>query len=105
MRVMTAPTQRLTPSTAEILSIPGARLVVQKGPDRGRALKLGREETVVGSGPTADLQLTDETVSRSHFSLRVLPTGCLLTDLESSNGTFVEGRRIRSAYLSPGDKI
>src|SRR2546423_10856915 len=98
-------TRRLEAGDAPFLTMPGARLVVQRGPDRGRALRLQTAEVVIGSAPASDLALTDDTVSRSHASLRATPEGHLLTDLESSNGTFVEGRRIRSVYLQSGDKV
>jgi DNA-binding NtrC family response regulator len=100
-----ADTRRISDSDGPRLRVPGARLVVQRGPDRGRAFKLEREEAVIGAAPTCDLQLNDDTVSRSHFSLRSLPEGHLLTDLESSNGTFVDGRRVQRVFVVPGDKI
>ncbi len=67
---------------SDVLTMPGARLLVLRGPDKGRALHVDREELVIGSAPTADLQLTDETVSRSHAD-----------------------RRIRSVYVALGDKF
>jgi DNA-binding NtrC family response regulator len=90
---------------ADVVSMPGARLLVLRGPDKGRALRLDKEEVVIGSAPSADLQLTDETVSRSHCALRLTPQGWLLSDLDSTNGTRVDDRRIRSVYLALGDKI
>jgi DNA-binding NtrC family response regulator len=89
----------------ETLTLPGARLVVLRGPDRPRALRLEKEEVVVGSSESADLRLTDGTISRSHFSLRIGPHGYLVTDLESTNGTFVDGRRVSAMWLKLGDKI
>jgi DNA-binding NtrC family response regulator len=100
-----ADTRRIVDGDAALVRLPGARLVVRRGVDRGRVLKIQRERVVVGSAPASDLQLSDDAVSRSHFALRLLPDGYLLTDLESSNGTFVEGRRVHSAYLRPGDLI
>jgi DNA-binding NtrC family response regulator len=100
-----ADTRRIVDGDAPLVRLPGARLVVRRGVDKGRALKIQRERVVVGSAPASDLQLSDDAVSRSHFALRLLPDGYLLTDLESSNGTFVEGRRVHSAYLQPGDTI
>ena len=87
------------------LAMPGARLLVTRGPDRGRAVKLEREELVVGTSPSAHLQLADEAVSRNHFALRVTDGGFLVTDLESTNGTFVGGRRVRSIFVELGDTI
>lgn len=98
-------TRPLKANDPRTLTLAGGRLVVRRGPDRGRAVRLEQEETVVGSGPSATLRLTDPTVSRSHFALRVTPDGYLITDLESTNGTFLDSRRIVSAYAVPGDRI
>src|SRR5205823_3507507 len=87
------------------LSLPGARLIVVRGPDRGRVLHLEKEEVVIGSSSAADLRLTDPTVSRNHFTLRSLADGFLLTDLDSMNATIVDKRRIRSAYVDVGENI
>ncbi len=102
----TVPTrQHARPTQSARLKLPGARLVVIKGPDKGRALTLDKDELSVGSGAPVDLRLSDAAVSRAHFSLRVTETGVLLTDLESTNGTFVDDRRVRAVYLRPGDRI
>jgi DNA-binding NtrC family response regulator len=87
------------------LALAGARLVVLKGPDRGRALRITREAVTVGTAPSCDLVLTDETVSAHHLSLRVLVDSYLATDLESTNGTFAGGYRIRSIDLQAGDTL
>jgi len=87
------------------LQLPGARLVVARGPDRGRSLKITREEVVVGTGPSADLRLTDPTVSRNHLSLRRKGDAWLASDLDSTNGTRLDGRRIRAAYVDCGDAL
>jgi transcriptional regulator with GAF, ATPase, and Fis domain len=89
----------------QALTMPGARLVVLRGPDKGRAYHLASEETVVGTGSTAQLTLSDDTVSRNHFVLRVTTKGYLVEDLGSTNGTLLDGRRIQSAYLRFGDRI
>jgi DNA-binding NtrC family response regulator len=87
------------------LSLAGARLVVLRGPDKGRALRIEKEEVHIGNAPSSDLVLTDPTVSRAHCSLRVSPDGYLVTDLDSTNGTFLDGRRIQRVYLGPGDTL
>jgi DNA-binding NtrC family response regulator len=47
----------------------------------------------------------DPTVSRFHARLELDPTGFLLTDLDSTNGTFVNGLRVLSAYLPEKAKL
>jgi transcriptional regulator with GAF, ATPase, and Fis domain len=88
-----------------ILSLTGARLLVQKGPDRGRALHLTCEQVVIGTAESADLVLTDPTVSRHHLRLSVVPDGYLVSDLDSTNGTRLHERRIRAAYIEPDDVL
>src|SRR4051812_36183399 len=97
-------TQVLDPGGAT-LSVPKLRVVVLRGPDRGRALLLERSEITIGTAPSAELQLTDPTVSRHHATLAITERGVLLTDLDSTNGTRFEGRRMRSLYVEPDDVL
>jgi DNA-binding NtrC family response regulator len=89
----------------ETFLLAGARLLVVRGPDRGRALRVEREEVSVGSAASCDLVLNDETVSRHHVSIRTLPDAYLVTDLESTNGTFFSERRVHAIQLQPGDSF
>jgi DNA-binding NtrC family response regulator len=53
----------------------------------------------VGSKEGNSLRLPNETVSRYHFEIEPTPLGFLLRDLGSTNGTFVDGYRVRELYL------
>jgi DNA-binding NtrC family response regulator len=53
----------------------------------------------VGSKEGNALRLANETVSRYHFEIEPTPLGFLLRDLGSTNGTFVDGYRVREIYL------
>src|SRR5512139_339306 len=53
----------------------------------------------VGSKEGNQLRITNETVSRYHFEIEPTPLGFLLRDLGSTNGTFVDGYRVRELYL------
>src|SRR4051812_18602508 len=53
----------------------------------------------VGSKEGNSLRLQNETVSRYHFEIEPTPLGFLLRDLGSTNGTFVDGYRVREMYL------
>ena len=69
----------------------------------------GLTATSVGPGrnPTTDITLLDEGISREH-SLVYLDdetSGYVIEDLQSTNGTKLNGKRIRSAALVEGDKI
>jgi serine/threonine-protein kinase len=84
------------------------RLVVTSGPLTGRVVAFpGATTFVVGRALEADLRPDDQDhlLSRRHCRLDVDPPRCRLTDLGSRNGTFVNGRRVAAADLSPGDVI
>jgi pSer/pThr/pTyr-binding forkhead associated (FHA) protein len=74
----------------------------------GRELRaLLGDRVTVGKDPSNDLSLTDDrTVSRLHAVLERFPAGWCVTDLGSSNGTFVNGERIWAARrLRHGDEV
>jgi len=59
----------------------------------------------IGRGLSADLHLDEKSVSRRHAMLVDRPSGARLLDDRSSNGTFVNGRRIVQADLHNGDVL
>ena len=61
--------------------------------------------TVLGRGAEAGLQLTDTGVSRLHAELRLVDGGVEVHDLGSTNGTYVNGRRVQAASLRDGDRV
>ncbi|NOK02507.1 sigma 54-dependent Fis family transcriptional regulator [Myxococcus xanthus] len=82
------------------------RLAVTSGPDTGRSVVSDKERLRCGAHPGNDLVLVeDRTASRHHFEIQFTERGYLLVDLGSTNGTFLDGRRIERAYLSPGSQI
>jgi hypothetical protein len=83
---------------------PGRYLEVP-GAERTLALPLGDEPLHIGRGPSADLHLDESSVSRRHAILLSRPNGARILDESSSNGTFVNGRRIQQTDLSDGDVI
>jgi len=77
------------------------RLRVVEGPDTGRTFTSTDARTVIGTGESADLRLTDSTVSRFHCELVVSEAGVFLRDLGSTNATVVSGVTVREARLDP----
>ena len=71
------------------------KVVVLQGPDAGTIETLAGGESTIGTLPGSDLQLSDSSVSRYH--LRVAPgqRGHVLTDLDSTNGTFIGTLRVK----------
>ncbi|MSO29346.1 MAG: FHA domain-containing protein [Acidobacteria bacterium] len=60
----------------------------------------------IGRATGADFIVDAPLVSRVHCRLTALPGGDLeVRDLNSTNGTFVNGERIENAVLAPGDRI
>jgi DNA-binding NtrC family response regulator len=93
-------------ATRTTLKLRRCRLQVSAGPDEGRALVSDKERLRCGAHPSNDLVLVeDRTASRHHFEIQFTERGWLLVDLNSTNGTFLDGRRIERAYLSPGSQI
>jgi hypothetical protein len=69
-----------------------SRIMVNSGPLAGRRVAVDRE-MVIGR-EQADLTIDDPELSRRHAVLRPLADGLEVEDLRSTNGTFVDGRRI-----------
>jgi two-component system, NtrC family, response regulator HydG len=60
---------------------------------------------VVGRSTRCQISLGDEGVSREHCSLRSTRGGVTVTDRDSTNGTYINGSKIREAVARPGDRI
>jgi pSer/pThr/pTyr-binding forkhead associated (FHA) protein len=80
-------------------------LLVASGPDRGKEILVTGNRFRVGKNPDNDLVIADETVSRNHFEVVEEEGGYLVRDVGSTNGTIVDGARIREAYLRSGATI
>jgi pSer/pThr/pTyr-binding forkhead associated (FHA) protein len=81
-------------------------LVIQNGDFAGTRHPLASDETLIGRNPTTDITLLDEGISREHAIVLRDEAGLYsIEDLQSTNGTKVNGKRVRSAGLSPGDTI
>jgi transcriptional regulator with GAF, ATPase, and Fis domain len=81
------------------------KLVVLKGPERGDEYVVSADVIRVGKADENDLVITDETVSRVHFEIVRDAKGYLLRDLNSTNGTFLDGAEIKEAYIRAGSVI
>ena len=60
---------------------------------------------ILGSGPACTVRLADTSVSRRHCSVELVADGLRVRDLESTNGTFLNGVRIESAYAPHGASL
>lgn len=81
-------------------------VTVLTGSASGQVFKLPRGNTVLGRAPNAEVRLVDDGVSRHHARLRLETDQLWVEDLESRNGTFVNGLKIAvPTSLREGDKI
>src|SRR4051794_37752591 len=81
-------------------------LLFETGDEKGRVVEVTGDEFVIGRDDNADLQILDTRASRRHASLKVLPGGnAELRDMDSSNGTLLNGAPVKSAVLSGNEKI
>jgi len=82
-------------------------LKVTAGPYKGRIFSFTQHDTfLIGRNPDAHLCLPDDRYfSRNHCLLEMNPPHSHLRDLGSTNGTFLNGRRVHEAYLNNGDRI
>lgn len=69
------------------------------------AVALGPDPVLIGRDPQNDLVLDDRRVSRKHAEIRLRLGRYTLYDLQSTNGTYVNGRRVAEKVLDDGDTI
>jgi pSer/pThr/pTyr-binding forkhead associated (FHA) protein len=72
------------------------RLEIVDGPEKGKVFSIHREETVIGRLAYCDVGLAQKNISRQHA--RVVRSGSeyFLEDMDSTNGTFLNGKRVRT---------
>jgi two-component system, NtrC family, sensor kinase len=81
-----------------------ASLFVMQGRDRGKRFELPTELTLGRDGSNL-IQLNDSEASRQHARIRKGEAGYLLTDLGSSNGSFVNNEPVQERLLKTGDRV
>ncbi|HEX7569552.1 MAG TPA: FHA domain-containing protein, partial [Verrucomicrobiae bacterium] len=79
-----------------------AKLVILNQGMTGRSFELNVERTTVGRVEDNAFQITDPSVSSHHAEILMRGTGILVRDLNSTNGTFLNGDRITEVVLKPG---
>ncbi|TFH27598.1 MAG: FHA domain-containing protein, partial [Myxococcales bacterium] len=80
-------------------------LFVIQGRDQGTRFPLDESPVTIGRGTTNSVQLHDTEVSREHAELHRQDDVFVLRDLSSSNGTFVNGKRVDEYELASGDQL
>jgi signal transduction histidine kinase len=83
-----------------------ATLLVIQGPDQGTTYELdGGDVLTIGRDASNAVRLNDTEVSRRHAEFRRQGDRCLLVDLGSSNGTFVDGKPATRVELRGGEEV
>jgi hypothetical protein len=79
-------------------------LLIEEG-GRVRRVKLDGLPAIVGRDETCDIVLEDPSCSRRHLRLEAAALGCAAVDLDSSNGTLLDGAKVRRALLRRGAEL
>lgn len=97
---------RIAGSASRLNLPPGLRctFTVLSGPNRGKKMTADRPRILVGR-KNGDFPLDDPEISREHCAFEIAGVTCTVRDLESRNGTFVDGERVSSQSLSTMSEI
>ena len=82
------------------LAVIAGELHVTSGNEAGTTVRIDSPSFTIGSGSTATLRLTDKGISREHVRIATLPTGILIQDAGSKNGTWIGTMRIDRVTVS-----
>jgi pSer/pThr/pTyr-binding forkhead associated (FHA) protein len=63
------------------------------------------DNAVIGRQPDCEIPVPSEEVSRHHARLRLTPDGLYVEDMGSANGTWLNGKRVQSGHLKPGEEL
>ena len=96
---------RRTPTARPAPGAASASLQVRQGAARPSYLPLRKQITTIGRGPANDVTVDDRKASRRHCQIRRAGSHFTLEDLDSVNGTFLNGQRTTEAQLNDGDVI
>lgn len=107
-----SPRRQATPETRETSARPeplrtyeDSCLVVIEGPRLGHFVHLGEVPTVIGRAASSDFHVDHPSVSRRHCTVWEDALGAGVRDLDSKNGTRVNGTEVRRASLADGDHL
>jgi diguanylate cyclase (GGDEF)-like protein len=77
-----------------------ACLIIIRGTPQGHRFFITMDQMIIGRDPAADIVVADQSISRSHAKINKVDGQAMLSDLGSSNGTFINDKK-----LSPGDTV
>jgi hypothetical protein len=80
-------------------------LIFRSGPQKGSAIALGPGLNRIGRNPANNIQIEEPSISGFHCEMHVSSLGVAFRDVGSSNGSFIEGRRIEKEIISSAKTI
>ena len=80
-------------------------LVITEGKDQWRDFRIASDQIVLGRDRDCDIVIDDSRASARHASVRFRDEKLFITDLDSSNGTFVNGTQVDRMELEDGAEI
>lgn len=87
------------------LTLSKCKLTIASGDNKGKEFVITRPIIRVGTRKDNEIVLKDDTMSRIHFEIHQTKDGYLLQDAGSLNGVFINGVRVKEAYLTSGSVI
>lgn len=82
-----------------------AYILFISGPLIGKMYLLEEAETLIGRAEDVDICIADSRISRHHLRIVFSKGEAIIEDLDSTNGTFVNGERVKQRPLKNGDKV
>ncbi|HTW74634.1 MAG TPA: AAA family ATPase [Steroidobacteraceae bacterium] len=82
-----------------------ARILLASGGHTLSSQLLYAGRLIIGRTAANDLQIDSRFVSRHHCQIVTTPRSCIIEDLNSTNGIFVQGKRVRYHHLNDGDVV
>jgi two-component system cell cycle response regulator len=86
-------------------AVPRPHLLILSGPELGSSVELDNQPLEIGRDAECGVTLTGDGVSRRHARIQLIFALYFVTDLESTNGTFVNEQRVSMTQLKDGDQI
>jgi predicted Zn finger-like uncharacterized protein len=84
---------------------PRYSLAVIAGDQAGSVFQIHKPRVLLGRGSAMDIQLRDSEVSRRHAAIEIRDPDVTLTDLETTNGTWFKGSKVKTAMLGHQDEF
>lgn len=82
-----------------------AKIKIKYKNGNAETYELTEKITTLGRTPANTIQIQDTSASRKHCMIKIESDHYILRDLQSGNGTQVNGERIKDHYLEDGDRI